>query len=109
MERFWSGTPSMGRWSGATAAALYTDVIKPALQGSHGAKRRYCISEDNDPAGNRSSAGKRAKVAAKIEVLRLPKRSPDLNVLDFSVWGRDRAVDAEAGAEVAGGEAGDQG
>ena len=86
MERFWSGTPSMGRWSGATAAALYTDVIKPALQGSHRAKRRYCMLEASDTAGNRSSAGKRAKVAAKIEVPRLPKRSPDLNVLDFSVW-----------------------
>ena len=75
-----------GRWGGAAATALYTDVIKPALEGSYGAKRRYCLLEDNDPTGNRSSAGKRAKVAAKIEVLRIPQRSPELNVLDFSVW-----------------------
>ena len=61
-------------------------MIKPALQDSYGVKRRYCILEDNDPTGNRSADGKRATVAAKLEVLRLPKRSPDLNVLDFSVW-----------------------
>ena len=28
----------------------------------------------------------RAKVAAKLDVFCLPKRSPDLNVMDYSVW-----------------------
>ena len=74
------------RWSGAVAAELYTDVIKPALQSNYGEKRRYCILEDNDPTGNLSNAAKRAKVAAQIEVLSLPKRSPELNVMDFAVW-----------------------
>ena len=47
---------------------------------------RYCILEDNDPTGNLSNAAKRAKAATKIEVLSLPKRSPELNVMDFAVW-----------------------
>ena len=42
--------------------------------------------EDNDPAGYKSSKGMAAKAAAGIETLDLPKRSPDLNPLDFSFW-----------------------
>ena len=41
---------------------------------------------DGLTADSSAHSGMRAKAAAKIEVLQLPKRSPDLNVLDFSVW-----------------------
>ena len=76
----------IGKWCGDTAAALYTDVVLPALKTRYGAKCRFCILEDNDPTGNRSNVGMRAKVAAKLDVFCLPKRSPDLNVMDYSVW-----------------------
>ena len=49
-------------------------------------QRKYCVLEDNDPAGNRSAKGRDAKKAARLDVLELPKRSPDLNVMDFAVW-----------------------
>ena len=74
------------RWSGAVAAAFYTDVVKPCLQSCYGMKRRFCILEDNDPTGNLSNAAKKAKAASNMTVLSLPKRSPDLNVMDYSVW-----------------------
>ena len=75
-----------GPWSGASAAHFYTNVVRPALDGHYGDKRKYCILEDNDPIGNQSAKGRAAKVAKKLEVLHLPKRSPDLNVLDYAVW-----------------------
>ena len=42
--------------------------------------------EDNDPTGYKSNSAIAAKEAAKIEIVEMPPRSPDLNPLDFSVW-----------------------
>ena len=42
--------------------------------------------EDNDPAGYKSSRATAAKVDLGIATLDLPKRSADLNVLDYSLW-----------------------
>ena len=42
--------------------------------------------EDNDPTGYKSTAGKEAKKKVGMEVFELPPRSPDLNVLDCSLW-----------------------
>ncbi len=42
--------------------------------------------EDSDPSGNRSGKGRDAKEASKLTVFEIPKRSPDLNVLDYAVW-----------------------
>lgn len=75
-----------GAWSGDQAAALYANVVHPALKGQYPGKRKFCILEDNDPTGNRSNKGVRAKQAANLDVLHIPKRSPDLNVMDFSIW-----------------------
>ena len=75
-----------GSWSGETAATFYTEVVRPALDNHYGARRKYCILEDNDPTGNQSNKGKAAKRAAKLEILALPKRSPELNVMDYAVW-----------------------
>ena len=47
---------------------------------------RWVVLEDNDPAGYKSSLGKAAKKERKIESLDLPPRSPQLNVLDYSLW-----------------------
>ena len=46
--------------------------------------------EDNDPAGFKSSKAVRAKAEAGnkfgIKVFPIPRRSPDLNVCDYSLW-----------------------
>ena len=82
--RIWHYLPR--RWSGATAAAVYTDVLGPALRRLRGVKRRYSVLEDNDPTGFKSKKGVAAKQAAHIEPLAFPVYSPDLNPLDFSLW-----------------------
>ena len=48
--------------------------------------RQWSVLEDNDPTGYKSSAGKDAKKKVGIDVFELPPRSPDLNVLDYSLW-----------------------
>lgn len=75
-----------GTWNGEKAAEMYTDVIKPALKKRYPTKTRFTILEDNDPTGNLSKKAIAAKAAAKLDVLEIPKRSPDLNVLDYSIW-----------------------
>ena len=75
-----------GSWSGSEAAHLYTDVVKPALRKRYPRTKRFSVLEDNDPTGNKSKKGLEAKRCARIEVFRIPKRSPDLNVMDYAVW-----------------------
>ena len=73
-------------WSGKEAAQLYTDVLHPALRARYPRTRHSCILEDNDPTGNQSRKGLEAKQHAHLQVLHSPKRSPDLNAMDFAVW-----------------------
>ena len=42
--------------------------------------------EDNDPSGYKSKKGIAAKESNKIDVLEMPKRSPDLMPLDYGFW-----------------------
>ena len=44
------------------------------------------VLEDNDPTGYKSGRGEAAKTDVGIQAFSLPKRSPDLNPLDFSFW-----------------------
>ena len=48
-------------------------------------KRSFTLLEDNDPVGNRSRAGLAAKRQCRFTTLDTPKRSPDLNVMDYLV------------------------
>ena len=73
-------------WPGKTAADTYTSVVQPALQKQYPSSKTYVALEDNDPTGNLSKAGVAAKDAAGISVFRIPRRSPDFNVLDYAVW-----------------------
>ena len=75
-----------GEWSGAAAEEAYTTIVSPALQKHYGRKTTFNILEDNDPTGNRSKRGVQAKKDNKLKVFEIPKRSPDLNVLDYAVW-----------------------
>lgn len=81
----WHTVPS-GRWSGQAAADMYEGGLKPALEKAWPRKRAHVVLEDNDPTGFQSSKGKAAKRAAAITTLSIPKRSPDLNPMDYSVW-----------------------
>ena len=45
-----------GAWSGDQAAALYTDVVRPALETQYPQKRKFCILEDTVPTGNQSNS-----------------------------------------------------
>ena len=49
-------------------------------------KRKLFVLEDNDRTGFKSTAGQKAKKAAKIDVFSIPKRSPDLSVMDYAIW-----------------------
>ena len=73
-------------WGGNAAEKLYRDVVSPALQKRYPGKRFYSILEDHDPTGNLSKKGIEAKSEANLRPLKIPKRSPDLNVLDFAIW-----------------------
>ena len=73
-------------WGGDEAARVYSDVISPALKDHYPTKRAFTMLEDNDPSGNNSKKGVAAKAASKIHVFNIPKRSPDLNVMDYSIW-----------------------
>ena len=73
-------------WGGSAAETMYRDAVGPALQRRYPGKRFHTILEDNDPTGNLSKKGIAAKVHAKLRPLKIPKRSPDLNVLDYAVW-----------------------
>ena len=42
--------------------------------------------EDNDPSGYKCAKGMTAKAACNLRTDDLPKRSPDLNVLDHCLW-----------------------
>ena len=75
-----------GSSGGKMAADMYTNVILPALKAAYPAAKKFTLLEDNDPVGNRSKAGMIAKKDGKMDVLEIPKRSPDLNVLDFAIW-----------------------
>lgn len=75
-----------GNWNGKEAENMYANVLAPSLRSKHPGKRRFTILEDNDPSGYKSNLGKDAKAASGLNVLELPRRSPDLNPLDYGFW-----------------------
>jgi transposase len=76
----------VGRWGGESAASMYKDVMAKALRSRYPKAKSFVLLEDNDPSGNLSTKGIESKRAAKIKVFQIPKRSPELNVLDYAIW-----------------------
>ena len=74
------------QWGGLTAASTYRDAVLPALKKRYRGVKNFTILEDNDPTGNLSKLAITAKKECKMKVFHLPKRSPDLNVLDYAIW-----------------------
>ena len=78
-------------WNSEAAAAMYRGPLVKAMAKAypeHAAKRKakWVVLEDNDPAGYKSGLAKKAKAEVGIKTDDLPFRSPDLNVLDYSLW-----------------------
>ena len=82
----WEVLDRKTRWNAKTAAAMYRGPIARALRQASPRKRQYSVLEDNDPSGFKTKTAKRAKTECRIKSFDIPKRSPQLNVLDFSVW-----------------------
>ena len=71
-------------WNGDEAAAFFSRPLRNALARKYPRLRARRVLEDNDPGGYLSGKA----IAAKKEMpkyakFHIPKRSPDLNVLDY--------------------------
>ena len=76
-----------GRWTAKTATHMYEHHLLPALRKAYPRhKGKWTIIEDNDPTGYKCKAAVAVKKRLGIVTDSLPKRSPDLNVLDYSLW-----------------------
>ena len=75
-----------GRWNADVAASMYRGAIHSALKRAYPSKKHFRILEDNDPTGFKSKKAQQAKSDCHINVFEIPKRSPDLNLCDFSLW-----------------------
>ena len=80
-----------GRWNAAQASNMYEGPLVKALEKAfpeHAAKAgaKWLVLEDNDPSGYKAKSVEAKKAELGIHVLQLPPRSPDLNVLDYSLW-----------------------
>ena len=75
-----------GRWNGVAAARMYSGPLRKAVAKAFPGRRSWVVMEDNDPAGYKCRKGLQAKSDAKLVTLDLPKRSPDCNPLDYSLW-----------------------
>lgn len=74
-----------GRWSGDAAADMY-DSLSKKLADTYQRQKSWTVLEDNDPTGFKSRKGQAAKEKLGIVPFEIPKRSPDLNVLDYAIW-----------------------
>ncbi|CAE7511472.1 F52C9.6 [Symbiodinium pilosum] len=78
------------RWNGQAAVTFY-EALRRGLERACPGKLKYTILEDNDPTGYKSAKGRECRCqsegeAAKLDVMEIPKRSPDLSLLDYAVW-----------------------
>lgn len=80
-----------GQWNGDAAARMYSGPLLRAMRKAYPEKAarrspKWTVLEDNDPTGYKSGKARAAKKSAGIVSMDLPKRSPDLNPLDYSLW-----------------------
>ena len=73
-------------WNAAEASTMYSKSLAPALRRTYRGKKRFMVLEDNDPSGYKSKSAVQTKVENSISPLAFPKRSPDLNPLDYDFW-----------------------
>ena len=80
-----------GSWNGEKAASMYKGPLVKAIKKAYPTQAKkptskWVVIEDNDPTGYKSSKAKEAKTSVGITTDDLPRRSPDLNVLDYALW-----------------------
>ncbi len=75
-----------GKWNGDVAAKIYDEDIRKLFKRLCPEKASPTIVEDNDPTGYKSSKAIAVKKRLKYNIMSLPRSSPDLNPLDFSIW-----------------------
>ncbi|CAE8720920.1 unnamed protein product [Polarella glacialis] len=76
-----------GQWDAVNASLMYGKLLAPALRKARpNLKRKFLVLEDNAPSGYKSKLAIATKLEHKINVLELPRRSPDLNPLDYGFW-----------------------
>lgn len=73
-------------WNAEEAAFMYRNPLLKGLKANYPNKRKFWVLEDNDPSGYKSKKAKVAKEEIGIGAFEIPKRSPDLNPLDYAVW-----------------------
>ena len=80
-----------GVWNAEAAACMYKGPLVTALKRAFPEKTsqknpKFTVLEDSDPAGYKSRKALDAKAEVGITTNDLPRHSPDLNVLDYSLW-----------------------
>ncbi|CAK0889625.1 unnamed protein product [Prorocentrum cordatum] len=65
---------------------MHQEALAPALRKANAKSRSLFILEDNDPTGYKAKLSKEAKTKEKVKCIPFPKRSPDLNPLDYGFW-----------------------
>ena len=74
------------RWNAKTASECYAGPVLKCLKKHYPTRRSYTILEDNDPVGFKSKLAEKTKADLKMKMFPIPKRSPQLMVLDFAIW-----------------------
>lgn len=74
------------RWNSKTAVSMYTGPVVKSLRKAYPRRKRFSVLEDNDPSGFKTKGAERAKKAVGIKPFVIPKRSPQLNVMDYAIW-----------------------
>ena len=78
-------------WNSDSASDMYSGPLRAALAKTfprRAAKRNasWLVMEDNDPSGYKSGKAVKTKRRLRMRTMKVPKRSPDLNVLDYRLW-----------------------
>ena len=74
-----------GKWGAQAATEMY-GKLHTFLRASYPDRRKWIVIEDNDPSGFRSKMAIRKKKECNLVPIELPKRSPDLQPMDYAVW-----------------------
>ena len=82
-KMFWHVVP--GRWNAARAVSMYEELSK-FLTDNYPQRKKWVLIEGNDPAGFQSKMAIRRKKELGLTPIGMPKRSPDLQPMDYSIW-----------------------
>ena len=74
-----------GKWGADQATEMY-EHLRRFLEKEYPGRKRWRLIEDNDPSGLQCKKAVLAKRRLGFLPLFLPKRSPDLSLMDYAVW-----------------------